>query len=84
MPARCAEKIRAALASRWASKRRPDRPLGARVPPQAHAGARNRPTIGEDAAVYQQARALLEDCLRHDPAHAEALWLLAAVRSVLE
>jgi tetratricopeptide (TPR) repeat protein len=41
-------------------------------------GAANPPTSPD----LSQARQLLEECLREDPAHTEAMWCLAAVRSV--
>jgi tetratricopeptide (TPR) repeat protein len=36
-----------------------------------------------DSASLEHSRALLIECLKHQPDHAEALWTLAAVRSVM-
>jgi tetratricopeptide (TPR) repeat protein len=39
---------------------------------------------GLDQAPLQEARRLLQECLKHNPDHLDALWLLAAVRSQLD
>jgi tetratricopeptide (TPR) repeat protein len=56
----------------------------------AFLGARLALESGDDAAggltgaPLQEARHLLQECLKHNPDHLDALWLLAAVRSQLD
>jgi tetratricopeptide (TPR) repeat protein len=56
--------------------------LGARMLLQSYVTATALETSADDASAPGLAavEALLQDCLQHDPNHAEALWCLAAVR----
>jgi tetratricopeptide (TPR) repeat protein len=80
---RCGEMIRAALALSGGRRRARIALLGARLLLKKSPAPKSGALPDDVAAVYRQARDLLEDSLSHDPAQADATWLLAAVRYVL-
>ncbi len=81
-PAPCHESIHKAMHLAQGPKRAELAFLGARLLLQSCQVPEGRAN-GERAKVLANAGQLLEECLHHDPRHAEGLWLLAAIRSLL-